>query len=297
VLPRPVSTPFSTHVRLVSPRPGSALAGPATEFRLDEFENVTFRTVNAGLSNPYNTPADYDKERGERVATQEQAEHDDVADAPAGTTTLTKEALRLRRAAATLRAHQHADAANTPMPGFMCIGPIGTDLVTPAHVQFCYDPATIPVGSTESDVVLLEWDNVAGFLRVIPNAIKNTTLHCFDHVTYGQLGHIGVGALGENSSESAADCERGGGGGKCGSPGGMTCPALSAAKIRLASASPAVVGRELGFFSSMRRTGSSSSVPSSARASDTRDGACIKCATNTTSVDSPVMGSCPVKSS
>src|SRR5205823_6809023 len=35
VLPRPVSTPFSTHVRLVSPRPGSPLAAPSTEFRLD----------------------------------------------------------------------------------------------------------------------------------------------------------------------------------------------------------------------------------------------------------------------
>jgi glycogen(starch) synthase len=58
VLPRPVSTPFSTHVRLVSPREGSPLASPTTEFRLDEFEHVTFRTVNAALS-PYSTPADY----------------------------------------------------------------------------------------------------------------------------------------------------------------------------------------------------------------------------------------------
>ncbi len=61
VLPRPVSSPFSTHVRLVSPRPGSKLASPNTEFRLDEFEHVTFRTVNAQL-NPYNTPANYKKE-------------------------------------------------------------------------------------------------------------------------------------------------------------------------------------------------------------------------------------------
>jgi glycosyltransferase involved in cell wall biosynthesis len=58
VLPRPVTTPFSTHVRLVSPRTGSPLASPSTEFRLDEFDHVTFRTVNAAL-NPYNTPADY----------------------------------------------------------------------------------------------------------------------------------------------------------------------------------------------------------------------------------------------
>jgi glycosyltransferase involved in cell wall biosynthesis len=61
VLPRPVSTPFSTHVRLVSPRPGSPLAVPSTEFRLDEFEHVTFRTIDSNLANPYTTPADYER--------------------------------------------------------------------------------------------------------------------------------------------------------------------------------------------------------------------------------------------
>src|SRR5689334_20466010 len=61
VLPRPVSTPFSTHVRLVSPRPGSPLASPSTEFRLDEFEHVTFRTVNAQIS-PYANAAEYKKQ-------------------------------------------------------------------------------------------------------------------------------------------------------------------------------------------------------------------------------------------
>jgi len=67
VLPRPVSTPFSTHVRLVSPRPGSPLASPSTEFRLDEFDHVTFRTVNAQLTDPYQTAgqhaAQQEKER------------------------------------------------------------------------------------------------------------------------------------------------------------------------------------------------------------------------------------------
>ena len=66
VLPRPVATPFSTHVRLVSPRPGSPLASPSTEFRLDEFEHVTFRTVDAQMVNPYQTPADYSVERQRR---------------------------------------------------------------------------------------------------------------------------------------------------------------------------------------------------------------------------------------
>src|SRR5438105_6080675 len=60
VLPRPVSTPFSTHLKLVSPRTGSPLAGPTTEFRLDEFERVTFRTINAALGDPYEGAEEYD---------------------------------------------------------------------------------------------------------------------------------------------------------------------------------------------------------------------------------------------
>src|SRR6185503_2817876 len=61
VLPRPVSTPFSTHVRLVSPRPGSPLEMPSTEYRLDELDRVAFRTVDAQL-NPYDRPQDYAEE-------------------------------------------------------------------------------------------------------------------------------------------------------------------------------------------------------------------------------------------
>ena len=62
VLPRPVSTPFSTHLKLVSPRPGSPLAVPTTEFRLDEFERVTFRTINAGLGDPYLSAEEYEQQ-------------------------------------------------------------------------------------------------------------------------------------------------------------------------------------------------------------------------------------------
>src|ERR1700754_912416 len=62
VLPRPVSSPFSTHVRLVSPRPGSPLASPTTEFRLDEFDHVSFRTVDAAMMDPYSRPDDYQKQ-------------------------------------------------------------------------------------------------------------------------------------------------------------------------------------------------------------------------------------------
>lgn len=59
VLPRPVSAPFSTHVNLVSAQPGSNLASPATEFRLDEFERVVFRTIDAQISSPYQTSRQY----------------------------------------------------------------------------------------------------------------------------------------------------------------------------------------------------------------------------------------------
>jgi glycosyltransferase involved in cell wall biosynthesis len=60
VLPRPITTPFSTHVQLVSPRSGSPLSSPATEMRLDEFENVTFRPIDAQLFNPYEGPTEYE---------------------------------------------------------------------------------------------------------------------------------------------------------------------------------------------------------------------------------------------
>src|SRR5438874_10066800 len=76
VLPRPVATPFSTHVRLVSAREGSPLAGPSTEYRLDEFERVTFRTVNAQLS-PYATPADHAARRKAHAAATGEPESDE----------------------------------------------------------------------------------------------------------------------------------------------------------------------------------------------------------------------------
>src|SRR5260221_12067588 len=57
VLPRPVTSPFSTHVKLLSPRAGSPLASPVTEFRLDEFEHVSFRAINSKLGDPYARPS------------------------------------------------------------------------------------------------------------------------------------------------------------------------------------------------------------------------------------------------
>ena len=83
VLPRPVSSPFSTHVRLLSPRAGSPLASPVTEFRLDEFEHVSFRAINSRLSDPYETPLDRmtPEERARRL--KEKGLSADAADASA----------------------------------------------------------------------------------------------------------------------------------------------------------------------------------------------------------------------
>lgn len=67
ILPRPVTSPYSSHVRLVSPQqhnmsggggPSSGSTETSTEHRLDEFEHVSFRTVEALGSDPYQRPGD-----------------------------------------------------------------------------------------------------------------------------------------------------------------------------------------------------------------------------------------------
>jgi hypothetical protein len=79
------------------------------------------------------------------------------------------------------------------MPGLMCVGPVGLDLLVPAHIRFCYDPLTIPAGGLETDIVLLEWNEAAGHMKVSQTAVQDLVNHCFDDFVYGQLGHIGVG--------------------------------------------------------------------------------------------------------
>ena len=46
--------------RLLVPLLAALWATPATEMRLDEFENVTFRTIDAQLNNPYESPSQYE---------------------------------------------------------------------------------------------------------------------------------------------------------------------------------------------------------------------------------------------
>ena len=61
VLPRPVSSQFTTHVTLARPVAWSTIrgsAGPSKPCKSGELEHVTFRTIDAPLS-PYQTQADY----------------------------------------------------------------------------------------------------------------------------------------------------------------------------------------------------------------------------------------------
>jgi len=60
VLPRAVQAHFSTHVRLMAPTEDSPLGSQM--YRLEEFENVTFRTVDTALQ-PYQSPAQYVQRR------------------------------------------------------------------------------------------------------------------------------------------------------------------------------------------------------------------------------------------
>jgi glycogen(starch) synthase len=56
LLPKPVDSNFSSHVKLVSPS-GVPVMGSYT-YQVPEFENVTFRTVDARIA-PYQTPEEY----------------------------------------------------------------------------------------------------------------------------------------------------------------------------------------------------------------------------------------------
>jgi len=67
VLPRPVGGQFSSHVKLMAPRSG---VPGSLQYRLGEFERVTFRTIDAALMSPYQSAAEYARlaKRGGRHA-------------------------------------------------------------------------------------------------------------------------------------------------------------------------------------------------------------------------------------
>ena len=66
VLPRPVQSQYSTHVRLMVPAAGEE--GDISQvYTIDEFERVQFRTVDATLF-PYQSPASYVQQHRQRQA-------------------------------------------------------------------------------------------------------------------------------------------------------------------------------------------------------------------------------------
>ncbi|HEV7300847.1 MAG TPA: glycosyltransferase [Tepidisphaeraceae bacterium] len=137
VLPRPVSTPFSSHLTLVSPSPeavatasagGRSSSSPGvgtspvvTEFRMDEFEHVTFRTVDAQMVDPYTRPEDYDVQiktiREERTRITDATPIDPILTPPVGA-----------RAVAAVASSHPAPSASAPQqnrePGLKVDGPI-----------------------------------------------------------------------------------------------------------------------------------------------------------------------------
>ncbi len=126
VLPRPVSTPFSTHERHVSPRPGSPLASPTTEFRLDEFEHVTFRTVDAQMGDPYLTPANYKPQPHTEVVRTKvmKATPVDPADVPVS----------------------HAPVPSSAAPAAAASKPTGGSIATPGFIGAKPQQAASPYG-------------------------------------------------------------------------------------------------------------------------------------------------------
>ena len=58
LLPKPVESSFASHVTLLTPSGQLGVASPV--YRIEEFVNVMFRTIDAGLGmSAYQTPADY----------------------------------------------------------------------------------------------------------------------------------------------------------------------------------------------------------------------------------------------
>jgi glycosyltransferase involved in cell wall biosynthesis len=58
VLPKPIPAEHSSHVRLVTPKPGSPLAASEEIFESKEFKHVKFRTIRSSLQ-PYQDPRVY----------------------------------------------------------------------------------------------------------------------------------------------------------------------------------------------------------------------------------------------
>jgi glycosyltransferase involved in cell wall biosynthesis len=69
LLPKPVESQFSSHVKLVAPQAGP-LQG-SYSYKMEEFTNVTFQTIDAGLS-PYMSPEQYAAQVAHRTSSSKE---------------------------------------------------------------------------------------------------------------------------------------------------------------------------------------------------------------------------------
>lgn len=76
--------------------------------------------------------------------------------------------------------------------GVTCVAPRGTTLSVAGALRHCFDPGAIPLGSTESDVVLLEWDEANAWMEVA-SAVLDSGAHCLEDTNYPEFGFVAVG--------------------------------------------------------------------------------------------------------
>lgn len=74
-----------------------------------------------------------------------------------------------------------------------CCGPVGQDLLVASTLRVYYDETLIPAGFTETDLVLLEWNNTLGVLQPNLAATQDTVGNYFENTAYMQLGHVAIG--------------------------------------------------------------------------------------------------------
>jgi hypothetical protein len=75
----------------------------------------------------------------------------------------------------------------------MCIGPLDLPLLVDGHLRMCYPDSGYPKGLDEDDLVLLEWDEEAGLMRVVAKPTQDTDADCFEDFDYERLGHVAIG--------------------------------------------------------------------------------------------------------
>ncbi len=69
VLPRPIHSEYSSHVKLVAPREGSEYAVSSQVYQLKEFQHVKFRAIASGIQ-PYQRPEEYESQVKKEIETK-----------------------------------------------------------------------------------------------------------------------------------------------------------------------------------------------------------------------------------